>query len=107
MTLSKKVKILALQSDMDYVSIAPSDRLNGAPEGWKPSDILGNCKSVISVAISIGEGVGRTNKLAYSGLRHAIYIYMMFGYANLTERLNEAEFRIARLLVHSTIPGIT
>lgn len=48
--------------------------------------------------IRIGEGVKVANQRAYSGLRHGIYIYLMFGYTFLNERLNLSAFRISKWL---------
>ncbi|MHA2394968.1 MAG: hypothetical protein ACXAEX_23820 [Promethearchaeota archaeon] len=98
MNLTEKVKDLAISSEMDYVGIAPVDRLKNAPEGWRPNDHLIGCRSVVSMGVGIREGVRRANMSAYRGLRHGIYVYMVFGYARLNDMLNQAAFRIARLL---------
>lgn len=96
--LTDEMKKLALSSDMDYVGVASVDRFKNAPNGWKPNDLLKSCKSVVSLGLKIGKGVRTANQRAYGGLRHGIYIYMVFGYTFLNERLNLAAFRISRLL---------
>jgi len=89
---------LALSGDVDYVGVASVDRFKNAPDGWKPTDLLESCRSVVSLGIRIGEGVKVANQRAYSGLRNGIYIYMMFGYTFLNEGLNLSAFRISKWL---------
>ena len=96
--LTDEVKRLALSSDVDYVGVASVDRFENAPNGWRPNDFLENCASVISLGIRISEGVRIANQRAYAGLRHGIYVYMVFGYTFLNEMLNLTAFRISRLL---------
>ena len=98
LNLTDEIKKLALSSDMDHVGVASVDRFKNAPNGWKPNDLLQSCRSVIALGLRIGDGVKMANQRAYSGLRHGIYIYMMFGYTFLNEMLNLAAFRISRLL---------
>jgi len=98
LNLADEIKKLALSSDMDYVGVASVDRFKNAPNGWKPNDLLQDCGSVISLGLRIGEGVRIANQRAYGGLRHGIYVYMMFGYTFLNEMLNLTAFRISRLL---------
>ena len=98
MSLTDEVKKLALLEDIDYIGIASIDRFKNAPNGYKPSDILDNCRSIISLGIKIGNGVKIANQKAYSGLRHCIYIYMNFGYIVLNDKLDLAALRISRLL---------
>jgi len=97
-TLTREIKKLALSGDVDYVGVASVDRFKNAPDGWKPTDLLESCRSVVSLGVRIGEGVKVANQRAYSGLRHGIYIYMMFGYTFLNERLNLSAFRISKWL---------
>jgi epoxyqueuosine reductase QueG len=97
-TLTREIKKLALSGDVDYVGVASVDRFKNAPDGWKPTDLLESCRSVVSLGVRIGEGVKVANQRAYSGLRHGIYVYMMFGYTFLNERLNLSAFRISKWL---------
>jgi epoxyqueuosine reductase len=98
MDLTEKINDLARSSEMDYVGVAPVDRFAEAPVGWRPQDLLKNCRSVISMGVKIPEGVRQANKLAYGGLRHGIYVYQVYGYVHLNEKLNTAAFRLARHL---------
>lgn len=107
MNLTDETKKLAFASEMDYIGVAPVDRFQKAPEGWRPNDLLKNCQSVISMAIKIPEGVRQANELAYAGTRHGIYIYMMYGYVLLNEKLDTAALRVARFLEkegHTSMP---
>ena len=81
--LTKEIKEIALENHLDYVGIAPVERLNTLPEGQKPADILPQARSVISLGIKISEGVIIANQRAYQGLRHAIYTYLWHGYGLL------------------------
>jgi len=81
--LAKEIKKIALESHLDYVGIAPIDRFANFPEGQKPTDILPQARSIISLGIKINRGVVLANKRAYQGLRHAIYTYLWHGYGLL------------------------
>jgi epoxyqueuosine reductase len=97
--LTAEMKNLVFSCDLDYVGVASVDRFKNARAlGWRPNDSLENCTSVISLGLRIGEGVRTVNQKAYAGLRHGIYVYMVFGYNFLNEMLNFAAFRISRLL---------
>jgi epoxyqueuosine reductase QueG len=97
-TLTDKVKSLALSSGMDYVGIATVERFNKAPKGWRPTDLMKSCKSIISVGVKIGEGVKQANRQAFDGHRNCIYIYQMFGYVFLNNKLNSAVYDLSRFL---------
>ena len=51
----------------DLCGFAGINRFADAPEGFKPSDIWSECKSVISLAVALPKGLGRINpRLIYS-----------------------------------------
>lgn len=81
--LTQEIKKIALESHLDYVAIAPVERLAKLPEGQRPTDILPQAKFVISLGIKINKGVIIANQRAYQGLRHAIYTYLWHGYGLL------------------------
>jgi epoxyqueuosine reductase len=81
--LEKEIKKIVLENHLDYVGIAPVERLAKLPEGQKPADILPQARSVISLGIKINKGVIIANQRAYQGLRHAIYTYLWHGYGLL------------------------
>ena len=61
MSLTDLVKKHAIEElDMDYVGITGVDRLSGAPEGHRPTDILPGAKSVIVMAVRLPQGAVQT-----------------------------------------------
>jgi len=101
MSLTDEVKEFATEDlDMDYIGVASVDRLSGAPEGHRPTDLLPGAKSVIVMAVRLSQGAVQAIFRAYEdGLRHAQCIYGTHGYA-LTPNLHLkfAAYRMARFL---------
>lgn len=98
--LTGKVKELALANHMDYVGIAPVERLKTEPEWRKPTDYLPGAQTVISLGIRLIQGVQLANKLAHQiGPRHAIYSYLWhgFGFPSL-HFLDRTALLVTRLL---------
>ncbi len=106
MDLKARIQRLAKESDIDLIGFSPAERLNGAPSGKRPTDLLGEAKTVISLAIGIRRGVREANIKAYGGLRSAIYIYMVYGYDVLNTLLNQCAFKIVRLLEEKNFIGV-
>lgn len=101
MSLTDEVKKHAIEElDMDYVGITGIDRLSGAPEGYRPTDLLPGAKSVIAMAVRLPLGAVQAVFRAHvDGLRHAQCIYSTHGYSlspNL--HLNHAAYMMARFL---------
>ncbi len=73
---------MGLQSDLDYVSIAPVDRFINAPEGHKPTDLLPGAQSVVSMSIKIFKGAQQAmiRGFAHRELRHIAFSYRWFAY---------------------------
>jgi epoxyqueuosine reductase len=82
MGLKEEIKEYAIDRlDMDYVGIASTDRLSGAPEGSRPTDILPGAKSVIVMAVRISKGAIQTIFRAHEdGLSQLLCIYGAHGY---------------------------
>ncbi|MBA7623367.1 Epoxyqueuosine reductase [subsurface metagenome] len=101
MSLTGEIKEFATEDlDMDYIGVASADRLSGAPEGHRPTDLLPGAKSVIVMAVRLSQGAVQAIFRAYEdGLRHAQCIYGTHGYA-LTPNLHLkfAAYRMARFL---------
>jgi hypothetical protein len=55
--LTQKVMDTLLEWGADLVGIAPVERFDGAPEGHRPTDFLPECKSVISIALHLFQGM--------------------------------------------------
>lgn len=101
MGLTDEVKKHAIEElDMDYVGITGVDRLSGAPEGYRPTDLLPGAKSVISLAARLPLGaVQAIFRSHVDGLRHAQCIYGTHGYSLVPNLdLNFAAYRVARFL---------
>jgi len=99
-TLSAQVKELALLNHLDYVGIAPVERLAHEPKGRRPDDYLPGARSVVSLGIKLGQGVMQANRLAHhGGPRHAIYSYLWYGFGLPSlHYLDRTAFLVTRLL---------
>lgn len=100
MSLTAKVKKLALANHLDYVGVASVERLQNEPSGYGPTDYLPNAKTVISLGIKLGLGVQLANKLAHQvGPRYLIFSYLWhgFGIPNM-HFLDRTSLLITRLL---------
>jgi epoxyqueuosine reductase len=97
--LTKKIKELALANDLDYVGIAPAERLQNEPEGKRPEDFLPGARSVIAIGIKINLGPQLANRLAYHHYHHIVcsYLWHGFGLPNL-HYLDRTALLITRLL---------
>jgi len=107
MELTYKLRDLAQQLDADYVGIAPVDRFDNAPPGKRPEDLLHGARSVVVFGVVINKGVMKANDIAFQGLRHAIYPYMMYGYSQLNNHLAAIAHHASRMLEkegHVTLP---
>ncbi len=101
MSLTDEVKEYATEAlDMDLAGVTGVDRLSGAPEGNRPTDLLPGAKSVIVMAVRLIDGVVQAIFRAYEdGLRHAQCIYGTHGYALIPNvHLKYAAYSMARFL---------
>lgn len=100
-SLRDEVKEFALSSlDVDYVGITGVDRLTGAPEGHRPTDILPNARSVVVMGVKLPMGAVQAIFRAHEdGLRHLQCIYGTHGYSVTPNyHLKFASYRMARFL---------
>jgi epoxyqueuosine reductase QueG len=88
------------QLDMDYCGIASVDRLSGAPQGNRPTDLLPGAKSVVVMAVKLSLGAVQAIFRAHEdGLRHALCIYGSYGYSLFPNYyLKFAAYEMARFL---------
>jgi epoxyqueuosine reductase len=86
--------------EVDYVGIAPVERLAGAPEGYRPTDFLPGARTVVVMAVRLGMGAIQAIFRAHEdGLRHALCIYGTHGHMFTPNiHLNFAGYRAARFL---------
>lgn len=100
MNLTKRIKQLAYDQQMDFVRITPAERLAHAPPGHRPTDLLRGAKSVIVLGMRISEGIREANILAHeTGRREPLWSYMWFGYGQINLHfLDRTSHLITRLL---------
>ena len=55
--LTQRVLDKLLEWGADLVGVAPVERFENAPEGHKPTDFMPECKSVISIALHLFDGM--------------------------------------------------
>jgi len=79
-SLSRKVKELALQKDVDLVGITSIDRFSEAPPGLRPTDFLPGARSVVVLGFRLPFGTLEAAKRGYEGLKSAPQIYGVHGY---------------------------
>ena len=100
--LTKAVKGLAYNNNIDYIGIAPIDRFVNAPDGHKPTDLLPGAESVISLGVRVSQGPQLTQRMALAHqkkLRHVSFSYRWFGYGLLNMYfLDGAAFLLTKLL---------
>jgi len=111
MAITVRVKELAPRLEMDYVGVAAAERLRNAPLGWRTDDILPGARSVVVMGIRIPPGARLAQKRARQGLtltaKYGTFIYQVFGYNILNDKLNLAAYAVAKLLEdagHSSVP---
>jgi epoxyqueuosine reductase len=101
MNLKDEIREFGLTTlDMDCIGVTNVERLSGAPEGHRPTDILPGAQSVIVMGVRLSLGAVQTIYRAHEdGLRHLQCIYGTHGYA-LTPNyhLKFAAYRLARFL---------
>lgn len=101
MSLTEELKRYVRDTlEVDYVGIAPVDRLAGAPEGKRPADFLPGAKNVVVMAVKLGMGAVQSIFRAHEdGLRYTLCIYGTHGHMfTPNTHLNFAAYRAARFL---------
>lgn len=96
--LKETLREMSIAYDMDFFGVGSVDRWSGAPVGHRPTDALPSAKSVIVMGVKIPEGSIRANIIAYNGMRHGIFAYMVYGYNMLNDLMEHAAFKIADYL---------
>lgn len=111
MNLSSQLKGLAQSGEMDYMGVAPVERLAHAPPGWRPKDILDRAASLVVMGIRIGRGVrhiqARTRLETGPTVKYGVFVYQVFGYNILNDKLNLAAYAVTKALEdagYETVP---
>jgi epoxyqueuosine reductase QueG len=109
--MTRDVRELALEREMDYFGVTPAERLAGAPDGWRPTDILPSARSVVVMGMRIGRGVRHVQRTANlsseKSAKYGIFVYQVFGYNILNDKMNLAAYALGKLLEqegHTTVP---
>jgi epoxyqueuosine reductase len=89
MDLTQEVKDRALEEEMDLVGITPVQRLRGAPEGRRPTDILPTANSIIVAAVHVLDSV---YDLPYTRYEYTNQFFI------LNSMLNSMAFKVSRYL---------
>jgi epoxyqueuosine reductase QueG len=108
---TRGIREVALEREMDYFGVTPVERLVGAPEGWRPTDILPSAKSVVVMGIRIGQGAKHVqrNVNLNSGVnvKYGIFVYQVYGYNILNDTMNLAAYALGKVLEkegYTTVP---
>ncbi|RJP66264.1 MAG: epoxyqueuosine reductase [Candidatus Abyssobacteria bacterium SURF_17] len=96
-TLTQSVVNKLLDWGADLVGIAPVERFANAPEGHKPTDFLPECKSVISIALHIFQGMADVWG-EYDEPGKSITPYLFYGYGLTNLESSRIVNRMARQL---------
>ena len=81
----------------DLVGIAPVERFANAPEGHKPTDFLPECKSVISIALHLFQGIADVWG-EYDQPGKTITPYLFYGYGLTNIESSRIVNQMAKLL---------
>ena len=109
--LTGDIRELSLEHEMDYFGVAPVERLAGAPQGWRPTDILPGARSVVVMGMRIGQGVRHVQRNvgqnSETSARYGIFIYQVYGYNILNDKMNLAAYALGKVLEkegYTTVP---
>jgi len=88
-----EVKEAALAFGAHLVGIADAERLAGAPDGFRATDILPDARSVVVMGVGLPQGLSDCWKAS-------IWSYLYYGYAIPNKKLGHAAFHLAVWLQH-------
>jgi epoxyqueuosine reductase len=98
--LTQRVVDKLLEWGADLVGIAPVERFENAPQGHRPTDFMPECKSVISIALHLFDGMARV-----WGEPHVpektITPYLFYGYGLTNLESSRIVNRMAKSLEYS------
>jgi epoxyqueuosine reductase len=82
--LTQAVAEKLLELGADLVGFAPVERFANAPEGHRPTDFMPECKTVISIAVHLFQGMAEVwGEYDKAGKTITPYLFYGFGLANL------------------------
>ncbi len=104
--LTEALKALAVErSDIDLFGVAPVERLEGAPEGRRPTDYLPNARSVVVAAIKIPDAAVDVAG-HYEEPGKTLGPYMWYGYVIANWNLSSAASRLVKFLESKGFKGL-
>jgi len=98
MSVRNDIEMVIKKSNIDFFGVASLDRFEYAPEGRKPTDIMPNAKSVISLGIKIPRGVMIAQTQFYKGFDSGKFIYQQYSYHVPNLFLDSAAMNVAQML---------
>ena len=103
--LTESLKKLAVELGVDLFGIAPVRRLEGGPEGGRPTDYMPHAMSVVVCAVKIPDAVIEVAG-HYEEPGKTLGPYMWYGYAILNWDLSSAARRLVRFLEAKGFKGL-
>ena len=104
--LTEALKELAVErSDIDLFGVAPVSRLEGAPEGRRPTDYLPKARSVVVAAIKIPDAAVEIAG-HYEEPGKTLGPYMWYGYVIANWNLSSAASRLVKFLESRGFKGL-
>lgn len=98
--LTRKVVDRLLEWGADLVGIAPVERFENAPEGHKPTDFMPECRSVISIALHLFDGMADVWG-EHDVPEKTITPYLFYGYGLTNLESSRIVNRMAKALEYS------
>ncbi|KPU44320.1 epoxyqueuosine reductase [Oxobacter pfennigii] len=96
--MKEKIREFILSYGADLCGFANIDRFNEAPAGFKPTDILPDCKTVISFALALPKGLSKVSPRFIYGY------YNNFSCSKVDEIAFKAAVQIEKNFKRSSVP---
>lgn len=90
---TRELKAAALRFGAHLVGVTDVDRLAGAPEGFRATDIMAEARSVVVMGVGLPQGLSDSWKAS-------IWSYLYYGYALPNKNLGHAAFNLATWVQH-------
>ncbi len=97
MSVKKELLAIARENGCKYLGVAPVSRLKNLPEEHRPEQLLAGAKSVVVIGMRISDSAIIANEQAYSGIRHSIFSFTVFGNQLVSDHLDWA---LLRCVIH-------
>jgi epoxyqueuosine reductase QueG len=91
--VTDEVKEVALKFGAHIAGVTGVERIAGAPEGFRATDIMPEAKSVVVMGVGLPQGLSDC-------WEQSIWAYLYYGYAIPNKKLGHAAFNLATWLQH-------